>query len=559
MARPRPNGLALSLIGLAVALTIVLYYHTMTWWVTEWTQPGSFYAHGVFIPFFVGLMVWRDRERLRRLPISHSWWGLVLLIIAFVLLLLGRRAEVTVVQSLSFVIYLVGASLLLAGKAITRSLLFPMMFLLTMIPVVPDQLINIIAFPIQMTSAKMAATILNLTGFPSYRNGVSILMEHYQLNVELPCSGFKTLLGLMAFSAAFAYLVDAAKWKRWTLFLVSMPMAILVNGIRITLIGLVGEVVGTSAAASFHDYSGFIVLILGFTVLFSLARWIKCDSFLGMPLNDPPAKSKDGPEDPDAPPSEAKTPVRPPDPSIEEMNRRYGAPRANTLGALTYGIYPLVGILAIACVAKAYVHPPKATIPPLKPSELAFDLDGGVWTTLGKGDRPIAPEIKEIINPQTWIDRDYFAKLPKTGSVNLLISAGNGRRVFHDPHTCFLGSGWILRDTDVEEIQTPAGPVKVQVAEAESLQEKSKSLLMFLYVVDGKQMQTTQAVNTALIGQIFFGESGRPAYFLRFRQMLPGTDEQRRKELRELVSTVWTQVAGKVVGTKTPATQTVQR
>src|SRR5947209_15096531 len=63
-------------------LTAVFYLETILWWQFEWTRPGSFYAHGVFIPFFVGLMVWRDRERLKRLPISRNWWGLALALLS---------------------------------------------------------------------------------------------------------------------------------------------------------------------------------------------------------------------------------------------------------------------------------------------------------------------------------------------------------------------------------------------------------------------------------------------------------------------------------------------
>ena len=103
--------------------------------------------------------------------------------------------------------------------------------------------------------------------------------------VELPCSGFKTLLSLLTFSAAFAYLVEAPAWKRWTLFLTTAPLSLFINGLRIALIGVVGELVSTRAAQIFHDYSGFIVLILAFTFLFNFARILKCERFLGVPLD----------------------------------------------------------------------------------------------------------------------------------------------------------------------------------------------------------------------------------------------------------------------------------
>ena len=48
--------------ALLIGLAAFLYSRALAWWYYEWTANGSFYAHGVFIPFFVGAMVWRDRE-----------------------------------------------------------------------------------------------------------------------------------------------------------------------------------------------------------------------------------------------------------------------------------------------------------------------------------------------------------------------------------------------------------------------------------------------------------------------------------------------------------------
>jgi exosortase len=538
----------------AVVLMVVLYINAILWWKFEWTQEGSYYAHGIFIPFFVGLMVWRDRERLKRLPISRNYWGWVLVTMAVALVMLAQYAQVPVSLSISFIIFLIGATLLLAGKAVTKALLFPMLFLFTMIPLVPDQLINPIAFPIQMTSAKMAASVCNLIGFPAVRGGTHIQMEHYLLNVELPCSGFKTLVGLMAFSAAFAYLVEAAKWKRWLLFAVSPPLAILVNGIRISFIALVGETFGAGAAAAFHDWSGFIVLILGFMFLFSLARAIKCDSFLGMPLIDPPpATAEDGSENKEAEPVavDKEAAKAREEESLrleraaeqEKLDAQYGPRRVNTIRHLTRGIYPLLGLLAVACVIKAGIHPPAFTGNAVGPKEVPISLAGGTWQRVGM-DVPIDKVVKEVTNPKAWLDRNYSSPGRPT-MINLLISAGNGRRVFHDPHTCFLGSGYFLHDVGTEKIDTPRGPVTVQLSEVED-PNHGRSLMMFLYVVGGKQLQTTQAVNWALIGQTLLGDGGKPSYFIRFRQLASGTGPDRHEELRSFVRAVWSDVGPQV-------------
>src|SRR2546421_1202766 len=227
-----------SLLPLAVlvGLSLWLYAKALDWWYIEWTTQGSYYAHGIFIPFFVAAMIWRDREKLRRLPLTRSLSGLPFIAVAIVLVMHAIRAEVTLTLSISFMLFLLGALLLLAGPAVTRALLFPLLFLCTMIPMVPNMIINTVAFPIQVASAKLAATLLNLTGFANVRTGVLISLDSYKLDVEPACSGFKTLIGLLSFSGAFAYLVTGPVSKRWILFLSSAPLAVLVNGVRIALI-----------------------------------------------------------------------------------------------------------------------------------------------------------------------------------------------------------------------------------------------------------------------------------------------------------------------------------
>ena len=85
----------------------------------------------------------------------------------------------------------------------------------------------------------------------------------------------------MTFSAAFAFLVSGSRAKRLLLFAFSLPLALAVNSVRIALIGVVGECVGTPAAHVFHDYSGLITLTLGFAALFALAKGLGCRTFAG--------------------------------------------------------------------------------------------------------------------------------------------------------------------------------------------------------------------------------------------------------------------------------------
>ncbi len=536
--KARPDLLPWVPLVAVVGLTAGLYYRALEWWYYEWTANGSFYAHGVFIPLFVGVMVWRDRERLRALPVRRSWWGLALLLPAFALVLFAYRADVTLTLSISFILLLIGSVLLLAGPAMTRALLFPLLFLISMVPLVPNSIINAVAFPIQLSSARLASTLLNVAGFTNVRHGTEIHLESYVLAVELPCSGFKTLIGLLSFSGAFAYLVEGPARRRWLLFLCAAPLAVLVNGARIALIGVVGESFSGAAAAAFHDWSGLLMLMLAFLALFWLAKALGCERFLRIPLKET------------ASPHDGREAV------VETANHKHAKPPCAeselretpyhlVVRGMAPGLYLLMGLLILSCAGARAVSRPATHYPTLRPRDIPSNLDAGRWRQLGS-DRPIARDVEGILNPETWTDREYVARAPHAAAVNLLVSGGSNRRIFHDPHECFMGVGYTLRDLGVEQIRTPVGPVRVMESVAETTGDHTQTLLMFVYLVDGQQIQTTARVHTSLMWHAIFGESGRPSYFLRFRQLTPGIDETRRQELRDFVRSVWTAVGPRV-------------
>ena len=522
----------------AIALIFALYWTTFSWWWNEWTAPGSFYAHALFVPFFVAVMIARNRERLKEVAWRPSWLGAPLIVVSMILLMLAQRGDVTVVKSLSFIMMMLGSSLMLIGKAWTRVLLFPLLFVVMMMPLIPDQLINQIAFPIQMLSARIATLLLNTVQLHSVQQGTMIQMESYKMAVELPCSGFKTLVSLLTFCAAFAYLVEGAVWKRWTLFLTTIPLSLFINALRITMIGVCGEVVSAKAAAKFHDYSGFIVLILAFLFLFNFARVLRCESFLGVPLNDEPEPKKaEGAEETGAEKPIAEKPA--PGPAWWQTAAQW-RPTSET----TRRMFPFaVGINAIFLVALAVqgwaVKPPTPK-PPIATTQVprVFADSGVTFTAQDTPDFDKLPRvIQEALSPLRVINRNYSGS--DGSALQLFITAGNGRKVFHDPHTCFLGSSAQLKDVDVVDVPTKYGIIKVQESRFTYMGVPGEYEMMFFYVVENNIAQRTEQVRNSMITQLFLGDSGKPSYFVRVTQAAPGTDEAQRQQLIHFISGLW--------------------
>ena len=129
-----------------------------------------------------------------------------------------------------------------------------------------------------------AGILLRLCGFANSQQGNFLHMENFSLEVGVPCSGFKLLLCLLTFSAALAYLSDMKRVRQIALFAFSLPLSLVLNTIRIALIGIVGECMGASVAHAFHDWSGMIMLGLCMVALFGFAKGLGCRKFAGLQL-----------------------------------------------------------------------------------------------------------------------------------------------------------------------------------------------------------------------------------------------------------------------------------
>lgn len=529
----------------ALALIVLLYKETFGGWWEEWTAPGSFYAHAMFVPFFVAIMVWRNRVSIENARWKPSWLGAASLGFGMLMFLAGQRLDVVAVKSFSFLFVLLGACLMLLGVPRTKVLLFPLAFVVMMMPLIPDQIINGIAFPIQLKSAQLATVMLNLIQLHAVCLGTMIKMDTYSMVVELPCSGFKTLISLMTFTAAFSYLVEGEKWKRWTLFLTTIPLSLFINALRICFVGIVGELISKQAAAVFHDYSGFIVLTLAFLFLFNFARVLHCKRFIGIPLTD----EEEARDREDA----ARNAGSNPEPGWwqELLSWR---PSASKLRAVTPYVVALDLIVGGTLAARSAATHPLHPQPPIATFQVPSDFtyDGVRYVSLTNAQDPKVDRLPEqeadALSPTRVINRIYQGT---DGSyTQLFITSGSGRKTFHDPHSCMLGSNAALTDVGTPDIPTPRGPVKVQESTYQMQGAPELNRMMFCYVVEGKILQDKYQIRNAIMRQMVLGDAGQPSYFLRFLPQTQGIDDLKRQQLTHFMAGIWNEIGPILVGEK---------
>jgi exosortase len=155
-----------------------------------------------------------------------------------------------------------------------------MSFLFLMIPL-PQSLVNIAAFPLQLIAAQWAVNALHLVGIPVLLEGNIIHLAHSDLFVAEACSGLRSLMALLTLGVVFAHFFRPGKPIQQVLLVGStIPIAVAVNSLRVALTGVLAHNFGEQAASGFiHEFQGMITFSVAF--IFLLAE----GSFLGFIAN----------------------------------------------------------------------------------------------------------------------------------------------------------------------------------------------------------------------------------------------------------------------------------
>jgi len=256
----------------ALALTTYVHYPILYHMFLTWrTNPD--YSHGLLIVPLSLYFAYGKTPQLRRAEIRGSWWGVAILCVGVLSVCIGELGGLLTALRSGYVFALMGLVLLLAGRQVFEILLFPMAFLFLMVPL-PQSLVNIIAFPLQLIAAGWAVSSLQAFGIPSLLEGNIIHLAHTQLFVAEACSGLRSLMALLTLGVVFAQFFRAGRLLQQSILVLSaIPIAIVVNAVRVSLTGILTHNFGPEAAGGFiHDFQGIITFSMAFIMLLGEAQ-----------------------------------------------------------------------------------------------------------------------------------------------------------------------------------------------------------------------------------------------------------------------------------------------
>lgn len=253
---------------------LALYAPTLAVAAHEWMINDN-YAHGVFIFPLCAFLLWLRRDELRQVERRPSAWGLLPLAVGVVGQCLSYTLQIKYIGMWTLALTLTGGVLVLYGPPMLPFVRFAILFSLLAYPL-PHSVLAGMTTKIQAASTDGATVLMSALGYPLIRQGNVIQVPGAMLEVAEACSGFHKLLSLTAFTLLYSYLFTANQGKRLVLILAVLPLALLVNILRISGLIAVAAGSGLTALHAAHDGAEYSAIALAFGLLILLGRVLGC-------------------------------------------------------------------------------------------------------------------------------------------------------------------------------------------------------------------------------------------------------------------------------------------
>jgi exosortase D (VPLPA-CTERM-specific) len=419
----------------AAALLALIYFEGLKLAV-EWWQREE-YSHGYMLPFIAAFLVWQKSTALTQTAFRSSWWGLAVIALGLSGYIIGELGTLYVVIQYAFLVSLGGVLLTLMGSKAFKIVLPPYILLFFSVPL-PNFIFTNLSASLQLISSQLGVAFIRLFDISVFVEGNVIDLGGYKLQVVEACSGLRYLFPLMALGYIAAAIFKGALWKKVILFFASIPITVLMNSLRIGLVGVLVEYGGIDMAEGFiHDFEGWFIF-MACAALLVLLMWLLARVGKNpIPLRDAFAIS--GPE-----------------PLLPNATVQYRQ--------VPWSFYVALPALLIMAVV-SQVLPHRQEFVPQRVDFLFFPHALGEWQgRTGNMDKVYLDALKL----DDYLLADYST--PSGASVSLYVAWYQSQRKgesVHSPKSCLPGGGWQFLEfsqRDIPDIGRDGAPLRVNRA-----------------------------------------------------------------------------------------------
>ncbi|MEM9435427.1 MAG: VPLPA-CTERM-specific exosortase XrtD [Pseudomonadota bacterium] len=236
-----------------------------------WQLPE--YSHGPIIPILSAILFLRQLKDVpvRTGQIPKRWPGVALIAVALAAGALGKLSNIDDLVAYALILWVGGILLVSWGWDQGKHFWVGVVHLVYMLPL-PGVLYYKISTSLQFVSAELGVWFLSLLSVPVFLDGNIIDLGVLKLHVAEACSGLRYMFPIMSFSYIFACLYKGPTWHKAVLLLSAVPIAILMNSVRIAVAGIIVQYYGVEWLEGFtHFFEGWVIFLICILLLFLLA------------------------------------------------------------------------------------------------------------------------------------------------------------------------------------------------------------------------------------------------------------------------------------------------
>ena len=254
---------------LLLAALLLLFRETATAMVTIWMRSETF-THAFLVPPISMWLAWQRRAQLAVTPQKPLPWLLLPMALICAMWVLGELVSANAVTQFALVTLIILCVPALFGWAITRVVLFPLLFLYFAVP------LGEFLVPVMMErTADVTVFALQLTGIPVYRDGLQFVIPSGNWSVVQACSGVRYLIASFMVGTLFAYINFNSLKRRLMFVAVSIIVPVVANWVRAYMIVMLGHLSSNKiATGADHLVYGWVFFGIVIMVMFMIgARW----------------------------------------------------------------------------------------------------------------------------------------------------------------------------------------------------------------------------------------------------------------------------------------------
>ncbi|MFN0172649.1 MAG: exosortase/archaeosortase family protein [Bryobacteraceae bacterium] len=278
-----PRRLRTQTLGylLLLVISLLLFREPLSRLVTlSWNDEH--YNHIVLMPFISLGLIFLQRAK----TFLHTQYcprvGIPVIAVATALAYLfgvgtppvGPQVALALAVALVALIWIAGFVLFYGTRAFAAAV-FPLFLVLLIVPI-PPPLVQLAEIALQKASGEATGILFYLTGTPVFREGLHFSLPGVTIEVAQECSGIRSSIALLITGLVLSHLFLQSGWRKTLLIVLTIPIAILKNALRIAILSWLAVYVSKDFLfGDLHHRGGPVFSLLSLALLVPLLMALK--------------------------------------------------------------------------------------------------------------------------------------------------------------------------------------------------------------------------------------------------------------------------------------------